>query len=99
MSMNPLPTLQVAHRRHFLIVAFFYELDRNVESVDDFFTKKSVDMQRRLKLLIDKYGDSQSNQLDFHELEDLVFLRAIELMTGRCFDGFTVANAEIIGLS
>ena len=97
--MNPLPTSPVAHRKNFLIVAFFYELDRNVESVDVFFTKKSIDMQRRLKLLVDKYGDSKNNQLDFHELEDLVFLRAIKLMTGRCFDGFAVANAETIGLS
>ena len=55
-----------------LTIAFFYELDRNVELVDDFFTKKSTDMQRRLKLLIDKYGDSRSDQLDYHELEDLV---------------------------
>jgi glycerophosphodiester phosphodiesterase len=54
------------------MAAFFYELDRNVESVDDFFSKKSSDMQRRLKLLIDKYGDSRSDQLDYHELEDLV---------------------------
>jgi len=54
------------------MLAFFYELDRNVEAVDDFFTKKSTDFQRRLKLLIDKYGDSRSDQLDFHELEDLV---------------------------
>jgi len=29
-------------------------------------------MQRRLKLLIDKYGDSRSDQIDYHELEDLV---------------------------
>ena len=84
---------------NFLIVAFFYELDRNVEFVDDFFTKKSSDMQRRLKLLIDQYGDSKSNQLDFHELEDLVFSRSIKLITGRRFDGFAVANAETLGLS
>ena len=53
--------------------AFFYELDRNVETVDDFFSKKSAETLRRLKLLIDKYGDSRSDQLDYHELEDLVF--------------------------
>ena len=70
-----------------------------MEFVDDFFTKKSTDMQRRLKLLIDKYGDSKSNQLDFHELEDLVFLHGVKLMTGRRFDGFTAANAETIGPS
>ena len=80
-----------------LKVAFFYELDRNVESVDDFFNKKSTDMQRRLKLLIDQYGDSQGNQLDFHELEDLVCFLRIKLTTGRRFNGFAFANAEIIG--
>ena len=79
------------------MVAFFYELDRNVESVDDFFNKKSTDMQRRLKLLMDKYGDSKGNQMDFHELEDLVYFRRIKLTTGRRFNGFAVANAEIIG--
>jgi len=70
-----------------------------VESVDDFFTKKSTDMQRRLKLLIDQYGDSKNNQLDFHELEDLVFSCGIKLITGRRFDGFAVANAETISVS
>lgn len=82
-----------------LILAFFYELDRNVESVEDFFTKKSSDMQRRLKLLIDKYGDSKSDQLDLHELEDLVLLHWFELMIGRRIDGLALANAEIIGFS
>ena len=55
-----------------LTEGFFYELDRNVESVDGFFTKKSTDIKRRFKLLIDKYGDSGSDQLDYHELDDLV---------------------------
>jgi hypothetical protein len=81
------------------VLAFFYELDRNVESVDDFYTKKSTDMQRRLKLLIDKYGDSRSDQLDFHELEDLVFLSLITLIIGRCVDGLALTNAEITGIS
>jgi hypothetical protein len=76
------------------MVAFFYELDRNVESVDDFFTKKSSDMQRRLKLLIDKYGDSRSDQLDYHELEDLVNFFLISLKTGRRPDGPALPNAE-----
>jgi hypothetical protein len=53
-------------------IAFFYELDRNLESVDDFFSKKSAEMQRRLKLLLDKYGDNNCDQLDYHDLEDLV---------------------------
>lgn len=67
--------------------------------MDDFFTKKSSDMQRRLKLLIDKYGDSKSDQLDLHELEDLVLLHWFELMIGRCIHGLALANAEIIGIS
>ena len=54
------------------VVAFFTELDRNVEAVDDFFTKKSTDFQKRLKLIFDKYGESRSDQLDSHELEDIV---------------------------
>jgi|SRR5271169_5424885 len=53
-------------------IAFFYELDRNVEVVDDFFSKKSAEMQRRLKLLQEKYGDGQNDLLDFHDVDDLV---------------------------
>jgi glycerophosphodiester phosphodiesterase len=52
--------------------AFFYELDRNVEVVDEFFSKKSAEMQRRLKLLQDKYGDGTCDFLDWHDVEDLV---------------------------
>ena len=54
------------------LVAFFFELDRNVELVNDFYFKKSGDLQRRVKLLVDKYGDSQGNHLEDYELEDLV---------------------------
>ena len=78
-------------------VAFFYELDRNVESVDDFFTKKSSDMQRRLKLLIDKYGDSGNDQLDYHELEDLVMMFYEEAHIGWCVDGLEVTDAKTLG--
>jgi hypothetical protein len=81
------------------MIAFFYELDRNVECVDDFFTKKSSDMQRRLKLLMDKYGDSRSDQLDYHELEELVHLSLISLTKGRRADGLAVPNAETLGIS
>jgi hypothetical protein len=68
-----LPISQVRFLRLFANeIAFFYELDRNVETVEDFYSKKSADLLRRLKLLIDKYGDSQSDQLDYPELDDLV---------------------------
>lgn len=81
------------------MIAFFYELDRNVECVDDFFTKKSSDMQRRLKLLIDKYGDSRSDQLDYHELEELVHPIFISLTKGWRTNGLAVSNAETFGTS
>jgi len=81
-----------------LIIAFFYELDRNLESVDDFFSKKSAEMLRRLKLLIDKYGDSRSDQLDYHELEDLVPLFVYKLTIGWRVDGFTFTVAKVTGL-
>lgn len=55
------------------LTAFFFELDRNVELVNDFFVKKSGDLVRRFKLLLDRYGDSESNHLEDHELEDLVW--------------------------
>ena len=74
--------------------AFFYELDRNVEVVDDFFTKKNADIQRRFKLLIDKYGDSKSDQLDSHELEDLVSSFTMRLIPGRRSHGITFPNAK-----
>ena len=80
------------------MVAFFYELDRNVESVDDFFTKKSTDVQRRFKLLMDKYGDSRSDQLDFHELEDLVYSHLVCAHIGWGINGLALANAETFGI-
>jgi glycerophosphodiester phosphodiesterase len=55
-----------------LTIAFFFELDRNVEVVEDFFSKKSADIQRRLKSLIDRYGENRTDMRDAPELEDLV---------------------------
>lgn len=55
-------------------------------------------MLRRLKLLIDKYGDSRSDQLDYHELEDLVPLFIYKLITGWRVNGFTCTVAKVTGL-
>jgi glycerophosphodiester phosphodiesterase len=38
---------------------FFYALDRNLEDVDSFYTKKYGDAARRLKLLQDQYGNNK----------------------------------------
>lgn len=37
--------------------AFFFHLDRNLETVDSFFNKRLAEFQRRLKLLQGRYGD------------------------------------------
>lgn len=37
--------------------AFFFNLDRNLETVDSFFNKRLAEFQRRLKLLQGRYGD------------------------------------------
>ncbi|KAL8994364.1 MAG: hypothetical protein Q9169_005651 [Polycauliona sp. 2 TL-2023] len=53
---------------------FFYSLDRNLEDVDTFYSKKYADAARRLKLLQDRYGSvTQSpTTIDKDELEDLM---------------------------
>jgi hypothetical protein len=56
-------------------------------------------MQRRLKLLIDKYSDSRSDQLDYHELEELVHSPLISLTKGWRPHGLAVSNAETFGIS
>lgn len=39
------------------IPAFFFALDRNIETVDSFFNKRLADAQRRLKSLHSRYED------------------------------------------
>lgn len=41
----------------FVLAAFFFALDRNIETVDGFFNKRLAEAQRRLKLLRDRYED------------------------------------------
>lgn len=41
----------------FLVPAFFYALDRNIETVDGFFNKRLAEAQRRLKLLESRYDE------------------------------------------
>lgn len=53
---------------------FFYSLDRNLEDVDHFYSKKVSDFSRRLKLLDDRYGSSReaTQTLDAEDAEDLM---------------------------
>jgi glycerophosphodiester phosphodiesterase len=39
------------------LTAFFFALDRNIETVDSFFNKRLADAQRRLKALRGRYED------------------------------------------
>ncbi|RPB09099.1 GDPD-domain-containing protein [Morchella conica CCBAS932] len=39
------------------LTPFFFELDRNLETVDSFFNKRFAESQRRLKLLQGRYGE------------------------------------------
>ena len=56
------------------MAVFFYSLDRNLEDVDSFYSKKYSDITRRLKLLQDQYGESIDNLggLDRDEVEDVM---------------------------
>ena len=49
-------------------------MDRNLEDVEQFYSKKFADFSRRLKLLEERYGSSReaAQQLDAEEAEDLV---------------------------
>jgi hypothetical protein len=76
------------------VTALFSGLDKNVEFVDSFFTKRSTNLQRQLNLLINMYGEIGSAQLDFHELEELVCSFQITLILGRRSDGIALAVAE-----
>lgn len=55
------------------LAEFFFALDRNLEDVDYFYSKKFSDACRRLKLLQDRYGQtSDVSDLDVDETEELM---------------------------
>ncbi|CAK7273462.1 Glycerophosphocholine phosphodiesterase [Sporothrix epigloea] len=56
------------------LAEFFFALDRNLEDVDSFYNKKSADIDRRLRLLQDRYGTSPdvATNLDQDEVEELM---------------------------
>ncbi len=53
---------------------FFFALDRNLEDVDAFYNRKFADVNRRLRLLQDRYGTSTDvvANLDQDEIEELM---------------------------
>ena len=55
-------------------IEFFFVLDRNLEDVDSFYNKKFADIDRRLRLLQDRYGTSPdvAANLDQDEVEELM---------------------------
>jgi hypothetical protein len=55
-------------------VEFFYELDRNVELVDDFYNSKYSEYTRRLNHMADKYSlqDVKPEDMDEEELQDMI---------------------------
>ncbi|TID21465.1 GDPD-domain-containing protein [Venturia nashicola] len=56
------------------LAEFFYTLDRNLEDVDAFYNKKYSESSRRLRLLHDRYGRSQTllDGIDRDEIEDIM---------------------------
>ncbi|KAI0136968.1 glycerophosphoryl diester phosphodiesterase [Xylariales sp. AK1849] len=56
------------------LAEFFFALDRNLEDVDSFYSKKFAEAHRRLKLLQDRYGRSPDAviDLDDDEVEELM---------------------------
>ncbi|CAK7227557.1 Glycerophosphocholine phosphodiesterase [Sporothrix curviconia] len=56
------------------LAEFFFALDRNLEDVDFFYNKKFADIDRRLRLLQDRYGTSPdvAANLDQDEVEELM---------------------------
>lgn len=56
------------------LAGFFHALDRNLEDVDHFYSKKYQDLSRRLKLLDDRYGSTKESteHLEKEEREDLL---------------------------
>ncbi|CAK7201958.1 Glycerophosphocholine phosphodiesterase [Sporothrix eucalyptigena] len=56
------------------LAEFFFALDRNLEDVDSFYNKKFADIDRRLRLLQDRYGTSPevAANLDQDEVEEMM---------------------------
>ncbi|KAL2260774.1 hypothetical protein VTK26DRAFT_5128 [Humicola hyalothermophila] len=56
------------------LAEFFFALDRNLEDVDQFYSKKFADARRRLKVLQDRYGTKPdvAATLDDDETEELM---------------------------
>lgn len=56
------------------MTGFSFALDRNLEDVDQFYSKKYLDFTRRLKILDERYGSSQdaASSLDKEDREDLL---------------------------
>ncbi|KAI1762545.1 glycerophosphodiester phosphodiesterase GDE1 [Hypoxylon sp. FL1150] len=56
------------------LAEFFFALDRNLEDVDSFYSKKFAEAHRRIKLLEDRYGRNPDvvTELDGQESEELM---------------------------
>lgn len=54
------------------LARFFFHIDSNVEKVDEFYTKKYLDYERRLKKLIAVFPKTSSDINDMEEYDDLV---------------------------
>ncbi|KAL9059031.1 MAG: hypothetical protein Q9162_001419 [Coniocarpon cinnabarinum] len=56
------------------LAGFFYSLDRNLETVDNFYNKKYAEVERRVKLLRDRYDDADAIRqvTGKEEIEDAV---------------------------
>jgi glycerophosphodiester phosphodiesterase len=56
------------------LAEFFFALDRNIEDVDSFYTRKHAEFSRRLRLLYDRYGHAAQPQetMEKEELQDLM---------------------------
>ncbi|SZF05529.1 unnamed protein product [Blumeria hordei] len=54
------------------LAELFFHLDRNLETVDDFYNKKFADTTRRLKILQEKYGTSKhaTQKMDQSEIDE-----------------------------
>ncbi|KAK3315091.1 Glycerophosphoryl diester phosphodiesterase family-domain-containing protein [Apodospora peruviana] len=56
------------------LAEFFFDLDRNLEDVDSFYSKKFAEAYRRLRVLQDRYGSTPDvvTNLDDDEAEELM---------------------------
>ncbi|AOA62244.1 Glycerophosphocholine phosphodiesterase [Komagataella phaffii CBS 7435] len=57
------------------LAKFFFDLDRNIENVDDFFNKQYSEYERRLKKIISiisVFSDSQNQNIEEEELDELL---------------------------